>query len=495
MEKPRKSVISGGKQFTPSALIVAGAFFSAILLGMVISVFTGLIGNHVGLLLALPGAVLMLLLFFFSRNFLFLLVILFRSMLDPVFDTTKFTVGGGGIGVGAVVNALVIAIALIAIFQQPFPALRYLRNTWGFFLAALLVAIFGAPVLGGALKINWDIFSYAAIFILPFFLVKSRADYGKWMRVVLWSALIPVLFAFFQLATGRGYPSQTDEGFRIQSTFTHPNIFAFYLVLMVSLMFSVYKGKLVALSPLVRRFFPVFMLVLLVLLLFTKTRSAWAAGFAFFFFYALLLERRLLLPVILLPLLALAIPEIRDRITDLTTGNERILYEKLNSYAWRKLMWTSGLEWMESTRYLFGYGLGSFKYYSPIFFPLAGQSDFGAHSVYVQLIFEAGAAGFMSFIWLMLSVIRRLRALFPVDRVTAVVMIMLIVEYAFFSYSDNVLDYLSFNWYFWFVVGAGCALAAVERAKSSDAGDFPPPPSDAGTGLPVSISRVARKGP
>ncbi|MHB1677799.1 MAG: O-antigen ligase family protein [Sulfuriferula sp.] len=474
METPRKPVTASGLRLQPSTLIVGGAFFSAILLGIVVSIFTGLAGDHLGLLLALPGALLLLLLFLFSRNFLFLLVILFRSVLDPVFNTTKFPIGGGiGIGVGGVVNALVIGIALIAIFQQPFPALRELKNTWGFFLAAVVTAIFGSPVLGEAIKMNVNILSYAAIFILPFFLVKSREDYGKWIRVVLWSALIPVLYAFFELATGHGFSSEGAEGFRIGSTFAHPNIFAFYLVLMISLAFSIYKGNLVVLSPRVRRLFPIFILVLLVLLLLTKTRSAWAACFAFFFFYALLQERRMLLPVLLLPLLALAVPEFRDRITALTTGNERILYEKLNSYAWRKVMWTSGLEWMEPAKYLLGYGLGSFKYYAPIFFPWRGETEFGAHSVYVQIIFEAGAAGFLSLIWLLVSVLRRLKALFAVDRATALMMVLLIMEYVFVSYSDNVLDYLSFNWYFWFVIGLACALAAIERAKKSSEGDLP----------------------
>ena len=60
-------------------------------------------------------------------------------------------------------------------------------------------------------------------------LVKTQADYGYWMRIVLFSSLIPVFYGFVDYAIG-GMINPL-AGKRVLSTFTHPNILAFYLML------------------------------------------------------------------------------------------------------------------------------------------------------------------------------------------------------------------------------------------------------------------------
>jgi putative inorganic carbon (hco3(-)) transporter len=48
-------------------------------------------------------------------------------------------------------------------------------------------------------------------------------------------------------------------------------------------------------------------------------------------------------------------------------------------------------------------------------------------------------------------------------------MLSLFVFYLIVCYSDNVLDYLVFQWYFWFIMGVVCAwyrLAAVTQLVS-----------------------------
>jgi hypothetical protein len=44
------------------------------------------------------------------------------------------------------------------------------------------------------------------------------------------------------------------------------------------------------------------------------------------------------------------------------------------------------------------------------------------------------------------------------DRLRVVISITLVIEYLFFAFSDNMLDYLAFNWYFWFFLGMACAV-------------------------------------
>jgi O-antigen ligase len=125
----------------------------------------------------------------------------------------------------------------------------------------------------------------------------------------------------------------------------------------------------------------------------------------------------------------------------------------LNSYAWRVLLWRAGMNWMDGLHWLHGYGLESFRFYSPRFFPLPGQDSWDPHNVYVQLYFETGVLGLTAYGWLFWRVLRRLW-LMAASWAAAVIVIATVLAYILTSWSDNMLYYLSFNWYFWFFAGS-----------------------------------------
>jgi len=260
------------------------------------------------------------------------------------------------------------------------------------------------------------------------------------------------------------------NGARLQSTFSHPNIFAFYLTLIVSLGLYMLKGEPATLSTQNRVVLTGYTFLMLVLLMLTQTRSAWVACFLMFCVYGLIFERRYLLYLILLPLLALVIPGVRDRVLDLGAGNEVVQYAKLNSFAWRVYLWESGFKWMRSANYLFGYGLDSFQHYSPTFFPLAGKTNFNAHNIYVQWIFELGALGLLAYLWLYGRLLWVLRKMLPKDKLGGFIVISLVIQYLMVSFSDNMASYLAFNWYFWFVAGSACAVIAADAKIGNETG-------------------------
>lgn len=442
------------------ALLISMGLLVAIFMGIIVALFVGFAGEHIGILLALPGAIIIGLLFILDRHLLFFLIILFRSAMDPVLEATKM----GSFGLGAVLNALVILIALIAIIQRPSPVRAVLSKTWLAFLIISFATLFIAPEFVTALKAYLALVSYAAIFALAITLVQTEEDYGRWMRAVFYSSIIPVAYAFVDAATG-GF--QSAEGFRISSTFSHPNIFAFYLVLMISLSFYFYKAKVIYIPVFIRRTLPLYIILMLALLVMTKTRSAWASCFAFFTLYALIYERKYLILIVLLPVIGFMIPEVRDRFADLSQGNQVINYSKLNSYAWRKLIWQQGISWMEPKHYLFGYGLESFKYYTADFFTMPGSmlsnEHHAAHSVYVQLFFETGGFGLAAFAWIYLMLGRMLLPFYKANKLMIFTAITFLLEFALNAYSDNMLSYLSFNWYLWFVLGAVFAAGNIKK--------------------------------
>ncbi len=430
-----------------TALLLSMGLLVAIFMGIVVAVLVSSVGDHIGIVLALPGAIIIGLLFVIDRHLLFFLIILFRSAMDPVLEATKM----GSFGLGALLNALVILIALIAIIQRPSPVRATVRKTWLAFLLISFATLFIAPDFVQALKTYLALVSYVAVFALAITLIQTEEDFGRWMRAIFYSSIIPVAYAFVDAATG-GFRSA--EGFRISSTFSHPNIFAFYLVLMISLSFYFFKAKASYIPLFIRKTLPIYIILLMALLIMTKTRSAWASCFAFFTVYALIYERKYLILVVMLPVIGFFIPEVRDRFTDLLQGNQVINYSKLNSYAWRKLLWQQGISWMEPSHYLFGYGLESFKFRSPDFFTMAGGTNFAAHSVYVQLFFETGALGVGAFIWAHFKLARMLIPFYKANKLMIFTAITFLLEFALNAYSDNMLAYLSFNWYLWFVLGA-----------------------------------------
>src|SRR5690606_7429654 len=150
-----------------------------------------------------------------------------------------------------------------------------------------------------------------------------------------------------------------------------PNIFAFYLILIISLVLYVLKSERVKISAGAKAGLLAYMMLLVGLLLMTKTRSAWVACFAIFTLYALVFERRYLIYLALAAVGARSIPAVQARLLDLGTESMFDPYARLNSFAWRQLIWEDGLRWMEPVRYVLGYGVGAFHTYSPQFFSMS----------------------------------------------------------------------------------------------------------------------------
>lgn len=458
-----------------NAILISLAVLSALFFGLVSLFLTQIFGHRYLYFLALPAAMLMGLLFIFNRYIFFLLVVLSRSSLDVAFNAIKF----GSFGLGAVLNALVILIALLTLIEKPLKLdfrIDSIKWAWIIFLGLSGLSLTYAPGFVASLKVFLIYVSYAAMFVLGLTLVKSESDFGKWMKVIILSSIIPVIYGVISLILGgKGVRFSIQEGLRLQSTFPHPNTLAPYLVLVITVCFYLYKTNSRLISPALLKALPFYILILLGLVLMTKTRSAWVACYLFFGLYALFYERKLLILIILAPFFALLIPDVQERVMDLARDNDFGAngYGRLNSYAWRKQIWANAIGWMSEMRYLFGYGVSSFIHYSTEFGMANAfekqKFEINAHSVYVQMFFELGILGVMSFIYLIYAHLRTLVSLYNHNKLLVFTVIVLLVEFLFESYSDNMMDYLIFNWYLWFVVGLTLTYVSQSGHASSKA--------------------------
>lgn len=453
-------------------LLLLLATFSAFFFGLVSFFLVQFVGKFYIILAALPVAMVLGLLFILNRYVFFILVVLTRSSLDSVFNAIKF----GSFGLGAVLNALVIIIAILMVFERPLKhdlRLEPIKLAWFILLFLAFASVFYAPNFVPSLKIFLIFVSYCSMFTLGMYVIQKPDDLAKWMKIIIYSSFIPAVYGLLSMAFGwSGYYLSLNEGMRLQSTFPHPNTFAPYLVIVITVSFYLWRAKPAIVSPSFNKFLPLYIMLLCFLLLMTKTRSTWGTCYLFFLLYAAFHERKFLLPVLFAPLLGLLIPDVRDRVMDLAQGTDfgSNGYGRLNSYAWRKQVWGDALSWMSKTRYFFGYGVSSFIHYSPnIVHANAFQLqtvEINAHNVYVQLFFELGIFGLLAFLFLLFAHIKTLLSVYYRNKLLIFMMIILLVQFIFMSYSDNMLDYLIYEWYLWFTIGI--SLSSVKLAQSSN---------------------------
>ncbi len=394
------------------------------------------------------------------------LILLTRPSLDPIFDTLK---GSGGMGLGALVNIFMIVVlySLLRHFQFKISKAMFY---WLPLLSVVALSLYFSPYLMRGIRSLMVMLTYATIFLLPYHFIKTEAHFKECVKIIVYSSFLPLAAVLYDIAFPAS--STTKDGFRLFSTFNHPNVFAFYLVTIVSVCFFVVKSQLF-LSD--RRFIRQCWIVLgigLLCIIGTKTRSAWAVIGLLVLVYGLFEERRYVLYFASASFIALMIPSVQDRVFDLFQGNDTDAflndYETLNSYAWRKVIWASALEKFWEHPFL-GFGYESFTFYSGSFFLIESEVGAGAHNTYVQVLFETGLIGFIALLWLLVPIAFRLWNLRTNNRENIIVFT-LFMSYCLVHYSDNVFDYLVFNWYFWFFIGA--FLAYKQLSKSTPSKEF-----------------------
>lgn len=425
--------------------------------GSVVGMYGVRFGEHAILLLAAPLIIPLGVLLFIHPRLLFYLLIASRCALDPILESARFS---SSFGLGALLNLLLIACAGVLCIQRTKAPILQSIVLW---VAPVLVMILGvsyAPEMIPALKRLVAFVSYFAVFIIGFILA-SEGQLKKLLKVIVLSSLVPLGVGFYQMASG----GMASTG-RLAATFTHPNIYAFYCLLVVIALVYLQrmhvKAKLAtgierSMGPTVA----IWLLLpcLLLSIVMTQTRSAWAALVLLGFVYGILFSKRTLFGMLAVLVLAALLPAVQERILDLFSGNEVVQYAKLNSFAWRQYIWESGLNWMSPSRYLLGYGIGGFFYHSVDFFPLSGGNYFGAHNVFVERLFDGGLLAVAVFSIFFAVQFYHARKLLKHDQFTGLVYFCLMLSYLVLNFSDNVIDYLAYNWYYWVVAGAMYAHA------------------------------------
>ena len=410
-----------------------------------------------------------------SMDFLTFFVFVVRSSTDRLFDAVRIHVAGMEMTPGALLNLAVLGLAVLMIstrsgsnLTRPVSAFPF--RAWLPFLLVAAVSLAWSPDKAAGVRALLVLLTYASFFAIPFFVRETFRCSAQLLKAIVYSSIVPVAAGMVELVFFR------DPGGRIQSTFVHPNGFAFYLMVVLGLICFLLSSSTVRFTPTVRRLMVPYSAVLLGLLIMTQTRAAWAGTFLIIATYAIFINRRYLVVFLMLPLL-IFVPAVGDRLADLGhgtayTGAMGSRADKLNSFAWRTLLWESAIKDAADAPVL-GKGLASFAPNSLKFFPLADtkksyyRGGLGAHNAYVHIFYEMGAVGLLCYLAIYIGVFLRILRYFTTDPRGSIVLASTVLAYMTVNYSDNILDYGSVNMYFWGFVGIVFAKWAEQRSRYS----------------------------
>lgn len=442
-------------------MIISSAFLNyRTVIALVLSVVFGLaltalmpfLTAHKIMFVAFPCAAAFFLMLVVKPRATFLLIFMTRPILDLILNLTKVDVGGQDVGFGAILNLLIIVLAVFLIFYEGvFPRNNPVIRNWIFFLAIMFFAMVESPYIGRGVRLYANYLSYFSMFLIPFLIIKDRKDFIFWLKMFAWSFVLPVIYANIDLLHGGQF--YADAGQRIKGPFSHPNILAFYLTLGITFYFYLLKSGFFKFRRLAFWTLVLFMLNMAVLLLATKTRNAWIASFGGFLIYGLLKDRKALVLMFLLMPALLLVPAVKDRVVTAFNGKGSLDYDGINSFEWRLKMWKSSIP-MIAKRPLQGYGLSSFVPMSRGF-SIVGSN--GAHNMYVEALFESGMFGLFSLLALLFKpLIIFFKNMYQVfnrrESVVWAIVIGYLISYIVICAADNLSYYLALNWYVWFFI-------------------------------------------
>ncbi len=428
-------------------LIVAAIIAS--IFGFVFLELSPIIFRNPIFLLLLPVIFTLVIVMFINPLGMIYVILATRLVINPIIESSRI---GGGMSAGALLNALVILTALIICFKKfkDIFSIPYIRQ-WILFLSITFITILYSPVKGEAIRLWLNNFSYLCIGMIPFVCITSTKDARKWIILIACSSIIPVM-----MALGHGAINHTLFS-RIAYPVGHASILAHYLVIMivsVAYAFLYFLPKKAIISKVLK----ITLVLLVIALVLTQTRNAWIACWACFFMFGIIRKKvAVIILSIGVPLLLICTPFVQERIHDAMINQEQTETEGMNSFAWRKTLWKESFVWIKENP-LIGYGLSSFKHYSPEFSKVVSKEGIYAHNVYVELFFETGILGLLAFICIFLMLQRRLIFYYNSIRSSdgkdiAAILIAYIISYLIVCYIDNLQHVLQTNWYVWFLVG------------------------------------------
>jgi O-antigen ligase len=367
------------------------------------------------------------------------------------------TVNSGLILILVVCGGVYVLSRSVPVLSLPGGVLLFLLQVGG------LVALLRSPSLAASMNEWLAITSTIVAYALAACLFRNAPQIQRVIDALAISFVVPAIFGLWELA------NHMFTGYRVRATFETAPAFAMYLVLIL----TVFVGQFLGQSGMRKLLGAVIAGTSGILLIATYTRGAWAGALAALFVITMLGKRvGLALALIAVVLVALAVPSINARVSDVSEGTstlvDRTFLWQFTIDEWKAATEEPGSSFATAVNRLAGLG--------PMAQPLVtGRSAYGeniAHNDYLRIAVNYGIFGLIMYVLLMFVVTvfayRTWRQRTD-ERLGAVAMsfVALSIGYSIFSLTDNLVGKTHVQVAFWVLAGLTVALARLQAHEKA----------------------------
>ena len=367
-----------------------------------------LVENPPVLILYFSGFIALVLIFFFNLRTGITLLVFLSPILNLIPDSvTLFPESHFSINLMGLINlSLPLFLVSYLLTHKDYKINSSLSKPISIFLGILLLTVFTSYDSWISLRHWFRLAMPISVYFLILQSFKTERQINQLKKVLLFSSIVPLLMGFYQIFYGFPessilYSESKNIGFnRIIGSFSHPNGYAAYLVILIPLVISFYSENRKANQKL---FYFLLLGGMLVSLFCTYTRVAWAAFFGSLTILGMARYKRIYLSLILsLLIIFLLIPNLNQaflkRIQPDSSFYGRFSFNQLSLYLF-------------SQKPLLGNGLGTYQLFSADVFGVMESSygrdtGVGSHNDYLRFLSETGIVGFLAYLYLLYSLLR-----------------------------------------------------------------------------------------
>ncbi len=399
--------------------------------------------------------VVVLLALFLGKPLYFLLFLFFvRALLDNYLFAIRFIIAGIDIGLGGIFSLFLIVgtVLYVLTHSQNLGRLKHgvVMLSFLFCLMSVGSAMMTVDVTG-TIKELIPRFSIFSVLIVVLLTIQDERQARLVLKTIVLSAVVPVLVGFVKYLAEPG---------RFQGTFSHPNVTAFYLLIILGcLAAQVHREEDKKLSFLDFSYFA----LLLTAFLLTLTRSAWASFCLMGGIYALFFKRKWIAPAFILLLVLGSIPVVQERVTEIFTIRQGVLtVSQDTSFGWRLKTWAP--LWSAAIQKpILGYGINA-----------TARLGLGyeAHNDFLRFFVESGIIGliiyfgFYAYTFIHLLKNYKFYNKGSVLGKTALFLMCFIPAFILMSISENLARYTTIHWYIVGIIGVYFGLYGLSQQNA-----------------------------
>lgn len=375
------------------------------------------------------------------------------------------------INLGSSIAIITIILSLVYLYknrQVNYNIRIPLTGIMTLILALYIILSFTGVSISAGVQESIRVLSFIILYFVGWVYVSNQNKFFNLIKIIIYSSIIPLIVAYGEYFSGSGL--YTNPGFenRIAGTFGHPNVLAYFSVIILALISAIWFGKYNIISKLEKEIFSLIGILYVIVLLITFTRGAWFGLILFIFLMSLAQYPIKTIKVssiitgfgltLILTYNFLASPNILDlRPFDQLPVINRVVglfnSDPSDSVIWRLNMWNDAYnKALESP--IIGFGTGSSEM---IMEQTRGtfRGSLEVHNDYIKIFLEQGIIGFVLYIILILSILFNLYYRYLQDKDVYILTIAVLMTIIYtVSLWDNLLRGTVLMWIVFLLLGA-----------------------------------------